>query len=76
MADIHPLVKMVEQVLSAQPQNATYADLSRAAIRAVLTFEPNENMLEERAISSTYHAADNTYRAMTATLLKEVEDGR
>ena len=75
MDKIHPLTEIVARRLEQCGQNATYAQLAQEAIRAVLTFEPTESVISAGFIvHPCASGVSNAYRAMTAALLKEVEN--
>lgn len=82
MADIHPLVEMVARAMLDATEKGESPEI--AAIRAVLTFEPTDGMqiavlysdkwVDLKASSEQRMDPMWAYRAMTAALLKEVED--
>lgn len=81
---IHPLTEAVARRIAEKhwdertgPANwFVYVDDANAAIRAVLTFEPTEKMiLEGTDYMGERWPPEDVYRAMTAALLREVENG-
>jgi len=84
MDKVHPLTEAVARILAAQSPNATYGELADAAIRAVLTFEPTYGMLLAVLHSDKWTDANSSpeqrmdpvdaWEAMTAALLKEIDD--
>jgi hypothetical protein len=66
MDKVHPLTEAVDKaIFEAQERDE---DASAAAIRAVLTFEPGFSMQIDG------NPVESVYAAMTAALLKEVEN--
>lgn len=52
---------------------ARYADFARAAIRAVLTWEPSEGMVKAGYYDALAEDARGTFISMNAALLRDVE---
>lgn len=79
----HPLVEIVARAMFDATEKGESPEI--AAIRAALTFEPTPAMKMAGSITKNAHritrsnfraGVPDIYTAMTAALLKEVEDGK
>ena len=87
MADVHPLTEIVARAICCGEHCTAKSvaedciagrcvNQANAAIREVLTFEPTESVIAAGfAIHPCASGVSNSYRAMTAALLKEIENG-
>lgn len=93
MDKVHPLTEAVARAMFARGRandgllydrldsgaKEQWREMANAAIRAALTFEPTEAMIEAGTTEQwRWRGASpgQTYTAMTAALMKEVEDAK